>query len=122
MSRKETIANDKHKSRKKPAGRSWFRRLFHIVISTPVRQVILLAIILALLFWQSQNILDVAENLVNMFGWGLVFIAAAIIVLVVQIKRRQLASFIFHWHRWLGGIVFILAVWGILAFPPAVAC
>ncbi len=79
----------------------------------------MLAIILALLFWQSQNILDVAENLVNMFGWGLVFIAAAIIVLVVQIKRRQLASFIFHWHRWLGGIVFILAVWGILAFSPS---
>jgi S-DNA-T family DNA segregation ATPase FtsK/SpoIIIE len=36
----------------------------------------------------------------------------------VLIWRRRLGTFIFHWRQWLGGIAFILAVWGILAFFP----
>mgnify|MGYP001097943148 CR=1 FL=1 len=31
----------------------------------------------------------------------------------------KLSSLIYHWNQWLGGIAFILAVWGILALFPA---
>ena len=51
-----------------------------------------------------MHIVAVAEYIWALLGWGLVFIARAIITLVVQIRRRKLASFIFHWHQWLGGI------------------
>jgi len=116
MTRKKATLNDKPKSRKKPGRKSWLGQFFHLVTSTPVRQLILIAVIVVLLsvFW--GKIVDAAESLGKLFGWGLVFIAIAFVTLVVRIWRRKLASFIFHWHRWLGSIVFILAVWGILAF------
>jgi len=91
-------------------------QFFHLVTSTPVRQLILIAVIVVLLYVFWGKIVDAAESLVKLFGWGLVFIAVAFVTLVVRIWRRKLASFIFHWHRWLGSIAFILAVWGILAF------
>ena len=90
--------------------------LFRILMSTPIRQLILVALIVAVLFWQRQNIADAGEKLVELFGWGLVFIAAAVVILVVQIWRRKLSLFIYRWNRWLGSIAFILAIWGILAF------
>jgi hypothetical protein len=78
-------------------------------MSRPVRWLVLLAVIIALLAWKWNY-------LMGLLGWGLLFIAAAIITVVVQIKRHQLSSFLYQWHRWLGVIAFILAVWGILAF------
>ena len=35
-----------------------------------------------------------------------------------MIWRRKLGSLIFHWNRWLGSVVLILAIWGIMAFFP----
>jgi len=55
------------------------------------------------------------ENLYGFFGWGLLFIAAAIITVIVQAKRRKLSSFILRLNRWLGAAAFVLAAWGILA-------
>jgi len=116
MARKKIALNDKPKSRKKTRGKSGSGQFFHVVTSTPVRQLILLVVIVALLavFW--SNIVDAARSIAELFGWGLVFIVAAIIILIVRIWRRRLGTFLFHWNRWLGGIAFILAVWGILAF------
>ncbi|OGN99226.1 MAG: cell division protein FtsK, partial [Chloroflexi bacterium RBG_13_51_52] len=48
-------------------------------------------------------------------GWGLVFIAAAIVILAVLIWRHNLNLLQRYWNRWLGGIFFVLAVWGILS-------
>ncbi|MFQ5997549.1 MAG: DNA translocase FtsK, partial [Dehalococcoidales bacterium] len=70
---------------------------------------ILLAVITALVVWKWSN-------LVALFGWGLIFIAAAIIMLIVQVKRRKLSSFILRGNRWLGSAALILAIWGILGF------
>ncbi len=116
MTRKKATIDDKPKSRKKTRRKSWLSQFFNIVISTPVRQLILIVVIVVLLavFW--NKIEDAIGNLLELFGWGLVFIIAAIVTLIVMIWRRKLASFIFRWNRWLGSIAFILAIWGILAF------
>ena len=55
------------------------------------------------------------ERFFGLFGWGLLFIAAAFITIIVQIKRRKLSSFVLRFNRWLGAVAFVLAAWGILA-------
>ncbi len=87
-----------------------------IVISTPVRQMLLVFIIIVILSWQWANIEAGAGSLVNQFGWGLLFIIAAVIFLIVRIWRRKLGTFVYHWHRWLGGVALVLAFWGVIAF------
>ena len=116
MARKKTPINDKLKSRKKPRKKSLLSQSFHVVISTPVRQLILVVAIVVLLsvFW--GKIEAAIGSIIELFGWGLIFIVAAIITLIVMIWRRKLGSFFFRWNRWLGSIALILAVWGILAF------
>jgi len=81
-----------------------------------VRNFILLVILLAILFWQWENIKEAAAKLGELFGWGLLFLAAAIIILFVQIKRRKLSLFIRRGNRWLGLIALTLALWGIMGF------
>jgi len=88
--------------------RSFWGGLFHFFWLPPVRWTILLAII-GLLVWQFWG------NLFGFFGWGLLFLAAAIITIIVQMKRRKLASFVLRFNRWLGAVAFVLAVWGLLA-------
>jgi S-DNA-T family DNA segregation ATPase FtsK/SpoIIIE len=118
MPKRKTSPNDKPKSKKKPVKKSGLGQFFHVVTSTPVRQLIMIVVIVVLLavFW--GNIEEAAGNLIELFGWGLVFIIAAIITLIVMIWRRKLGLFFRHLNRWLGGIAFILAVWGILGFIP----
>ncbi len=106
---KETFGG---KTRRKPAAGN----LFRIVTLPAVRNLILLAIIVAILFWQWPNIEAAVAWLADSFAWGLLFIAAAIITVIVQLKRRKLSSFILRGNRWLAGVAFILAIWGILAF------
>ena len=85
----------------------------------PVRRLILLVIIVALLFWQRSAVTSWANNIASkvgqLFGWGLVLIIIALGTLVWVIWRRKLSSLIYHWNQWLGGVAFILAAWGILA-------
>ncbi len=116
MARKKASLNNRPRDRKGRPARSWWRRLGHVVVSTPVRQLLLLVVVIALLLWQWSHIEAGAGRLVSQFGWGLLFIAGAIIFLIVRIGQRRLGTFISHWHRWLGGIAFILAIWGVIAF------
>ncbi len=112
-------ANIRSKSRKKPRRKSWWGRLFHFMALPPVRRLILLVLIVALLFWQWSAVTlwanNIAGNTLRLFGWGLVLIIIALGTLVWVIWRRKLSSLIYHWNQWLGGIAFILAAWGILA-------
>jgi len=97
--------------------KSGLSQLFHVVMLPGVRHLILLAIIVAIIFWQWSNIESAAEKVYELLGWGgLVLIIIAIVTLIVQIWRRKLSSFILHGNRWLGSIAFILAIWGILGF------
>jgi S-DNA-T family DNA segregation ATPase FtsK/SpoIIIE len=102
------------KAPKNPGGGGFFR----ILVSTPVRQLLMTAVIVVLLavFW--NDIKNGLDYLVDLFGIGLAFIVAAIITLIILIWKRALSTLLFRWYRWLGGIAFVLAIWGILAFSP----
>jgi len=85
---------------------------------------LLLVLIVALLFWQWPALDSWAASVwggaLELFGWGLVLIAAVIVIIAGVIWRRQLSDFahrwkLYQWNKWLGGIAFAAAVWGILA-------
>ncbi|MFC1860263.1 DNA translocase FtsK [Chloroflexota bacterium] len=108
----------------KPERGSLLGRLFHLLISPLGRRLILLFIIVAVLFWQWDRLAswlaDIAESTVELFGWGLVLIAIAVIIIMGIIWRRQLSAWAHRWklHQWnkgLGAIAFLMAVWGLLA-------
>jgi S-DNA-T family DNA segregation ATPase FtsK/SpoIIIE len=116
MARKKTTQNSKPKSRGKP----WWKRFFHFIMLPPVRRLILIVIIVVLLFWQWSTITawaaGVRDSTLDLFSWGLVLLVIAFVTLVVAAWRWGVPSLIYHWNQWLGGIAFILAVWGIMAF------
>jgi S-DNA-T family DNA segregation ATPase FtsK/SpoIIIE len=97
---------------------------FHFLWSPWVRRPILLVIVLAVLFWQWNNIASwfdgIAESTLGLFGWGLVLIALAVIITIGIIFRRQISAFavrwkLYQWNKVLAAAAFLFAVWGILA-------
>ena len=108
------------KSLRQPERRSWWKGLLHFMVLPPVRRLILVVIIVALLYWQWANLrswgTDVVDGTMGLFGWGLIFIAITIGTLVGVLWRRKPSLLTRRWNYWLGGISFILAAWGILAF------
>jgi S-DNA-T family DNA segregation ATPase FtsK/SpoIIIE len=87
--------------------------------SRAIRQFFMIIVVIILLVVFQKSLQSFFETLRNLFGWGVVFIFIAVLTLITMAWRRQLGSFIRHWNRWLGGIAFVLAVWGILAtFKP----
>ncbi|MDP2730972.1 MAG: DNA translocase FtsK [Dehalococcoidales bacterium] len=128
---KKRKSNTRGKSRRDiTRRRPWGKRLARLIFLSPLRYFLLLAIIAALLFWQWQAVTSwvslvvttlveaVASAVIStlrLFGWGLLFIIAGIAALAWGLRRQKL-SFIHHWNRWLGGIAFLLVIWGILAF------
>ncbi len=112
------------KPRVKPGRRSFWGGLFHFMVSPLVRRLILLGAIIVLLFWQWSTltswVASVREGALELFGWGLILIAIAVIILAGMIWRRQLSSWarrwkLYQWNKWLGAIAFVLAIWAILA-------
>ncbi len=87
-------------------------------LSRPFRQfaVFVIVVVLLAVFWDSLQGAYAAA--LSLFGWGLIFIIAAIIVFIALLWSRRGGSFIRRWSRWLGGIAFVLVVWGILGFFP----
>ena len=119
MARKKVPVNNKPKGRRKPgkqSSQSTLGQFLRFLMRTPMRQLIM-TVIIVVLFWVFRDSLsDFFETLRELFGWGLLFIFAAIVGIITMIWRRTFGSFIRNWYRWLGGIAFVLAVWGILAF------
>jgi len=109
MARKKKRADLDDELRGKPRRRAFLGGLFHFLMFPAVRYFILLVIIVALLFWKWSN-------LVELFGGGLVLMAIAVGIVIIWIWRWKLSSFILRGNRWLAGVAFILAIWGILAF------
>jgi len=116
MAKRKATKNNRPKSRNKPAGESGWKRFSHFIMLPPVRRLILIVIIVALLLWQWKHITSLAAETFTLFGWGVIFLVGAFVTLVVVIWRRKVLSAIYHWNQWLGGIAFIFAAWGILAF------
>ncbi|MEE8414478.1 MAG: DNA translocase FtsK [Dehalococcoidales bacterium] len=92
------------------------------IFPTPVWQLLLLIGAVVAIYWQRAVILawinDVVTGTLRLFGLGLVFIVIAMGTLVWMILQRKLSSLVYRWNRWLGGVVFVLVVWGILGFIP----
>jgi len=89
---------------------------FRFLVSTPMRQIILVAAIVAVLFRQWSNIQEAWTKLVAGYGWGLLFILAAILTLIFLIWRKKLLTLVLRWNRWLGAVALVLAAWGVLGF------
>jgi len=102
-------------AKKKGTGSGW-GEFFHFITQPPVWRLIVIIIVAALLYWQWPNITLLANKTFELFGWGFIFLLAALVTLVVVIWRRKVLSAIYHWNQWLGGIAFTLVAWGIMAF------
>jgi S-DNA-T family DNA segregation ATPase FtsK/SpoIIIE len=112
------------------------RRFFRFIFSRPVRWILLLIIFLALLFSFSSPVVSAFSTawgaLVGTFGVGLILLAVAIVLVGLIVSRKGVPDFLSRWSQslgdaasalalrrwnlWLGGIVFALAVFGLLAF------
>ena len=107
------------KATRKPRRRPFWSSLFHLIMLPPVRRLMLLVLVIAVLFWQWSTLTSWASNITSsvreLFDWGLALIILAFGILVGVLWQQKLSSLIYHWNQWLGGIAFILAVWGILA-------
>ncbi|MBE9482941.1 MAG: DNA translocase FtsK, partial [Chloroflexi bacterium] len=109
---------------KKPVKKSWWNRLFHFGALSWMWRLIPIVLIVALIFWQWSAVTSWVNNTVNkvwgLFGWGLVLIAVVVIIILGILWRRQLSTLarrwkLYQWNKWLGGVAFILAIWGILS-------
>ena len=114
MARK-TAADYVPKTRRKTARRSGPGQLFHILFSTPMRQIILFGLIVLLLFIFRESIGRAGDSLVSLFGWGIIFVIAAFLTAVWITWRHKFALFFRHLNRWLGVTAFLLAAWGVMA-------
>ncbi|MFH1032844.1 MAG: DNA translocase FtsK [Chloroflexota bacterium] len=106
------MAGKKSRNKEKARGKPWWYRPLRIFIGA--------LIIVAVLAWQWQAIVawsnNTASSMGQTFGIGLVLIDFCLGFLVVIVWRRKLSSLIHRWNWYLGGIVFVVAVWGILGF------
>ena len=96
--------NIKDKSRKKPKRRSWWTRLFHFIMLPPVRRLILIVLIVALLYGQRSAMTSMtnafAQRVSELFDWGLVFFDIILLALVIVLWRRKLSLLVHHWNQW----------------------
>jgi S-DNA-T family DNA segregation ATPase FtsK/SpoIIIE len=100
-------------------GRPWWLRLLRFFFVPPGLYLTLVVIITAIALWQWVAISDWADNTFKLFGFGLVFVVMVPVTIAWVFWRKKQSSFIHHWNRWLGSIIFIMTLWGILAFIPA---
>jgi len=109
-------ATSRGKSGQKPSRKWWSSWLFYSIM--------FLVLIVALLFWQWSAVTSWVSSIISkvwgLFGWGLILIALAVIIMIGIISKRQLSTLVrrwklYQWNKWLGGITFILAIWGVLA-------
>jgi S-DNA-T family DNA segregation ATPase FtsK/SpoIIIE len=68
--------------------------------------------VLMAVFWSTIS--AYFEQARSLFGYGVIFLAIAVLGLLTLAWRRKLGTFIHHWNRWLGGIALTFGVWGIL--------
>jgi len=120
MAKKKARANRQPRRESRAKGESGWKRFFHYIWLPPVRRLILAVIIVALAFWHWSAITawaaSVWDGTLVLFGWGLGFLVLAFGILMGIVWGQRVLSFIYHWNQWLGGIVFALVAWGIMAF------
>ncbi|MFH1640274.1 MAG: DNA translocase FtsK [Chloroflexota bacterium] len=82
------------------------------------------AVFAGLLFWILPSMLpwetDITPRIWEIFGWGLPLIVVTIVLAAVIMFRRELSGLLHrwklrNWNVWVGGLVLMFAVWGLLA-------
>jgi len=86
-----------------------WKRFFSFIASPIVRRLILIVVIVVLLYVLWDDIL-------RLFGYGLIIIAIALSLLVWVAWRRRFSVVKQRWNWVLGGISLAFAVWGVLSF------
>jgi DNA segregation ATPase FtsK/SpoIIIE, S-DNA-T family len=81
------------------------------ITSPVVRRLLLVVLIVVLLYVLWDDIL-------SLFGYGLVIVAIAVGSLIWIASRRQFSIIKHRWNWVLGGISLVFAVWGLLSFFP----
>jgi S-DNA-T family DNA segregation ATPase FtsK/SpoIIIE len=110
---RDYVAKKKAGTTGKARRKSWWRSLLHFIALPPVRRLILVVIVVVVLYWQWSAIVS---WFTRVFGWGLLPVIIALGITAGVLRYKKLSSLIYRWNRWLGGIVFLLVVWGVLAF------
>ena len=97
---------------------SGFKRLLLISIAC----ILLVLIIAGLTYWQWESInnwiSDTAQGIAKLFGWGLLLVILVVLTFVVVILSSHARILWYYWNRWIGGLIILGAVWGLLAFIP----
>ncbi|MDD4635113.1 MAG: DNA translocase FtsK [Dehalococcoidales bacterium] len=85
--------------------------------------ILLVLIAGGLLYWQWDNVVDfvwdVAASTMGLFGWGVVLIGLAVLIILVVVFRHEIAAFaqrwkLYQWNKWLGAAAWFAAIWGFL--------
>ncbi|OGO20133.1 MAG: hypothetical protein A2Z15_03050, partial [Chloroflexi bacterium RBG_16_50_11] len=107
MPKKNVLSNIKARAKNRPVKRGASGNSFRFFTSEPFWYLVAVFVIVALIAIYHEEILAA-------IGWGIIFVIGALIVLGILIWRRKLRLLYRRWYRWLGGISFVLAAWGIL--------
>jgi S-DNA-T family DNA segregation ATPase FtsK/SpoIIIE len=113
MARKKVFSNSRSRP-DKPVKRGSKGVSFRFFTSKPFWYFVVLFVIIVLLAVFRDQLGTLFANVRAAIGWGLLFVLIAIATIVIMALRHNLKSFFKYWNRWLGGIAFIFAVWGIL--------
>jgi S-DNA-T family DNA segregation ATPase FtsK/SpoIIIE len=92
------------------------KRFWGFLAKPLVWRLILILVTVGLLYLFYSLLVDWGIAVLTLFGFGLVLIAIAIGVAVWIIAGRHFSTAVRRWNWFVGGIVFAVAIWGILSF------
>lgn len=120
MPKRRQKAKPESRRQKAKRGQPSGKRFLRFIISPPIRNLILIIIVIGLLYWFQNPLLiwslKIWESLLALLGAGLALIAITIVVLIWIIRQQRFSVFWQRWNWWCGGIALALAVWGLFAF------
>ncbi len=109
MPRKNVMDRLKGRTKEAPVRHRASGGSFQYFTSRPFWYLVALFVIVVLLAIPKTR-----EEIFKVIGWGLILVIVAIVVLGILTWRHKLKLLYQRWYRWLGGISFLFAVWGIL--------
>jgi S-DNA-T family DNA segregation ATPase FtsK/SpoIIIE len=101
----------------KTNNRPWWKRLLIFTLT----RLLVLFVIAGLIWWQWSNITSwvsgTTTGIFQLFGWGIIMVTLAILMFV-EVLLTKPVFFARYWNKWIGGILLLVAVWGVLGFCP----
>jgi DNA segregation ATPase FtsK/SpoIIIE, S-DNA-T family len=82
---------------------------------------LVIAAVVGLVYWQWENITSwishTAIGITQTFGWGMLLLVLVILTFLVIIFSKPILL-LRYWNKWIGGLILVAAIWGILALIP----